>query len=257
MITGTTRATPVLLWSRAAVLAAVVVAVSAVGHVSADGLLPGPWEMLGLTLAVTAVAARFLTRQASPLRLVTMLVSGQVAIHGVLTVLAGHAGDAAGAVSGAAAHGSGHATTQFVFDGLRTERTGSYFDQVEAMQVTAPDGAASTGSGLGGVAHLAEHLATQSVAMMLAHAAVVALLGVWLAVGERALWTVLTLSTTGLLEVVGHAAALVLGRWLAILLDRVRGVAFLPSTGRDVVPLPHLLHHVVAHRGPPSLLAAA
>jgi hypothetical protein len=107
------------------------------------------------------------------------------------------------------------------------------------------------------VAHLVEHLATQSVAMMVAHAVVVALLGGWLAVGERALWTVLTLSTTRLLEVVGHAAALVLGRWLEILLDRVRGVAFLPTTGRDAVPLPHLLHHVVAHRGPPSLLAAA
>lgn len=250
MTTGTTRATPVLLWSRAALLAVVVVAASAVGHVSADGLLPGPGAMLGLTLAVTAVAARFLTRQASPLRLVTLLVSGQVAIHGVLSALAGHAGEAAGAT-----HPGGHRATPFVFDGLQAERTGSYFDQVEAMQPAVLGGA--PGSGHGGTTHLVEHLATQSVAMMVAHAAVVALLGVWLAVGERALWTVLTLSTTRLLEVVAHAAALVLGRWPEILLDRVAGVAFLAGTGRDAVLHPHLLHHVVAHRGPPALLAAA
>lgn len=252
MTTGTTRATPVLVWSRAALLAVVVVAASAVGHVSADGLLPGPGAMLGLTLAVTAVAALFLTRQASPLRLVTLLASGQVAIHGVLSALAGHAGE--GGAPTASVH-TDHAATPFVFDGLQAERTGSYFDQVEAMQPAALGGA--TGSGHGGTTHLVEHLATQSVAMMVAHAAVVALLGVWLAVGERALWTVLTLSTTRLLEVVGHAAALVLGRWPEILLDRVAAVAFLAGTGRDAVLHPHLLHHVVAHRGPPALLAAA
>ena len=263
MITGTTRATPVLLWSRAALLAVVVVAVSAVGHVSAEGLLPGPGAMLGLTLAATAVSARFLTRQASPVRLVMMLVSGQVAIHGLLTVLAGHAGDATGAAAGSpgaasgAAHGA-HPAAPFVFDGLRAERTGSYFDQVEAMQAAVPDDPASTtGSGFGGVAHLVEHLSAQGMAMVVAHLAVVALLGAWLAVGERALWTVLTLTTTRLLGVAGHAAALVLGRWPEVLLDGVRSVRFLRSTGRDAVPLPHLLHHVVAHRGPPSLLAAA
>ena len=262
MITGTTRATPVLLWSRAALLAVVVLAVSVIGHVSADGLLPGPLALLTLLVATTAVSARFLTRQASAPRLVALLVGGQVVIHGVLTLLAGHA---SGAVPGAGSASAGSAASVadgsgsgFVFDGRHAERTGSYFDQVAAMQPaavpTAPSGsAAGHGSAL---SHLVEHLGTQSLAMMLAHLAVVALLGVWLAVGERALWTVLTLTTTRLLDLVGSLGSLLTGRWAAVLLERVRRAPSLATTGRCVVPLPQLLHHVVAHRGPPALLAA-
>lgn len=260
MITGTTRATPVLLWSRAALLAVVVLAVSVIGHVSADGLLPGPLALLTLAVATTAVSARFLTRQASTPRLVALLVGGQVVIHGVLTLLAGHA---SGAVPGAGSASAGAAASVaggsgFVFDGRQAERTGSYFDQVAAMQPvavpTAPSGtAADHGSAL---SHLVEHLGTQSLAMMFAHLAVVALLGVWLAVGERALWTVLTLTTTRLLDLVGSLGSLLTGRRAAVLLERVRRAPSLATTGRCVVPLPQLLHHVVAHRGPPALLAA-
>lgn len=264
MITGTTRATPVLLWSRAALLAVVIVAVSAIGHVSADGLLPGPLALLTLLVATTAVSARFLTRQASTPRLVALLVGGQVVIHGVLTLLAGHAsgavpgaGSASAGAAASVAGGSGSGSG-FVFDGRHVERTGSYFDQVTAMQPaavpTAPSGsAAGHGSAL---SHLVEHLGNQSLAMMLAHLAVVALLGVWLAVGERALWTVLTLTTTRLLDLVGSLGSLLTGRWAAVLLERVSRAPSLATTGRCVVPLPQLLHHVVAHRGPPALLAA-
>lgn len=263
MITGTTRATPVLLWSRAALLAVVVLAVSVIGHVSADGLLPGPLALLTMLVATTAVSARFLTRQASTPRLVALLVGGQVVIHGVLTLLAGHASGAVPGAGSASATSAGAAASVadgsgFVFDGRQTERTGSYFDQVAAMQPvavpSAPSGsAADHGSAL---AHLAEHLGTQSLAMMLAHLAVVVLLGVWLAVGERALWTVLTLTTTRLLDLVGSLGSLLTGRWAAVLLERVRRAPSLATTGRCVVPLPQLLHHVVAHRGPPALLAA-
>lgn len=280
MITGTTRATPVLLWSRAALLAVVVLAVSVIGHVSADGLLPGPLALLTLLVATTAVSARFLTRQASTPRLVALLVGGQVVIHGVLTLLAGHASAVVPGAGSASATGTGGAASAnaasatstgaaasvaggsgFVFDGRQTERTGSYFDQVAAMQPAVPtapsgaSGAAATDHG-SALSHLVEHLGTQSLAMMLAHLAVVALLGVWLAVGERALWTVLTLTTTRLLDLVGSLGSLLTGRWAAVLLERVRRAPSLATTGRCVVPLPQLLHHVVAHRGPPALLAA-
>lgn len=251
MITGTTRATPVLVWSRAALLGTVVVAVSSVSHVSADGLLPGPVAMLALTLAATVVSARFLTRQASPVRLVAMLMAGQVAIHGALTALAGHGS------APIASHAAGDpaAAGRFAFDGLQAERTGSYFDQVEAMQAAA-GGAAGAGSGSVPFAHTVEHLLAQSPLMVLAHLAGVAVLGLWLAVGERALWTVLTLSTTRLTEVVAHLGSRVLGGTPGVLLDRVRRAPVLATTSRSAVPLPHLLHHVVAHRGPPALLAA-
>jgi hypothetical protein len=247
-MTGTTRATPALVWSRATLLATVVVVVSALGHVVADGLLPGPVAMAGLLLATTVVSARFLTRKASTVRLVALLVGGQAAVHGVLSLLAGHGnGHGAAAAQGAAASGA-----RFVFDGRQTERTGSYFDQVEAMQAAAPGAA---GPGQAGWGHLADHLAAQGIAMLLAHLAAVALLGVWLAVGERALWTVLTLVGSRVLDVVAHAVRNP-GQSVGLLLERVRRAPYLGGLGRAVVPLPHLLHHVVAHRGPPALLAA-
>lgn len=283
-MTGTTRATPALLWARAALLATVVLTASVVGHVSADGLLPGPLAMAGLLAAATVASAAFLTHQASPLRLVSLLVAGQAALHGVLTLLAGHdatAGSGASAGVAAATGPLGTAAPAPAVPATVAERTGSYFDQVGAMhaatleQLTASAASGAAAEHLAGHAaghaasqsgtpsaaqagwsHLVDHLAGQSPAMLLAHLVVVAGLGVWLAVGERALWAVLVLSTTRLHDLAEHALLLVLGHWAAVLHERVHGSPVVVASRRDVVPLPHLLHHVVAHRGPPALLAA-
>lgn len=283
-MTGTTRATPALLWARAALLATVVLTASVVGHVSANGLLPGPLAMAGLLAAATVASAAFLTHQASPLRLVSLLVAGQAALHGVLTLLAGHgatAGSGASAGVAAATGPLGTAAPSPAVPATVAERTGSYFDQVAAMhaatleQLTASAASVAAAEHLAGHAaghaasqsgtpsaaqagwsHLVDHLAGQSPAMLLAHLVVVAGLGVWLAVGERALWTVLVLSTTRLHDLAEHALLLVLGHWAAVLYERVHGSPVVVASRRDVVPLPHLLHHVVAHRGPPALLAA-
>ncbi len=260
MTTAPTRATPVLLWSRAALLAGVVLVVSVLGHVAADGLLPGPFALLALLAATTVVSARFLTRQASAVRIVALLGAGQVAVHGVLTLLAGHGSDRPGGSSGPAAAGAGG----FVFDGRQAERSGSYFDQVAAMQAAAPAGPGPVPAGAGAdrsgdalvssVGHLVDHLATQSLAMVLAHLGVVAVLGLWLGVGERALWTLLALTTARVRCAVATLVAVVRSGVAGVLLERVRRTPYLRGTGRPVVPLPHLLHHVVAHRGPPALL---
>jgi hypothetical protein len=122
------------------------------------------------------------------------------------------------------------------------------------MQASA---VAPTGSASGaGWSHLLEHLGAQSPAMLGAHLGVVALLGVWLGVGERALWAVLSLTAATLHDVLTVLATMASGQLLTLLLDRVRRTPVLGSLSRDVVPLPHLLHHVVAHRGPPALLAS-
>lgn len=264
-MTGTSRATPVLLWSRALLLGVVVLVVSSLGHVSADGLLPGPLALTVLLLLATLGSARFLTRQASTTRLVVVLVGGQTVIHAALSALAGHGEDRG------SDHGTGHATdhqavaSSFVFDGRREHRSGSYFDQVTTMQQAAEAepmataaGPGASSDGFGWLAHLVDHLAAQSPVMVLAHLAVVVVLGVWLAVGERALWTLLTLTTTGAFRLVTCLATLVLRlcRSVGLLLERVRRTPCLATTGRDAVPLPHLLRHVVAHRGPPALLAS-
>ncbi len=244
------RATPALLWLRASLLASVVLVTSTLAHVSADGLVPGPLGLAALLAATTVVSARFLTRRASAARIVALLAGGQVVIHGALTLVSGHRDVGGHAV----VHGS--APVPPVFD--RVQRSGSFFDQMDA--------AAPVGHGVGqdvaaavpaaGLGHLVEHLATQSPWMLLTHLLAVVGLGLWLAVGERALWTVLALSTTRLADRLAHHARVLLGGWSGLHLERVRRTPSLARTGRRAIPLPHLLHHVVAHRGPPLLLAA-
>lgn len=235
------RATPVLLWSRAALLAVVVVVVSVLGHVAADGLLPGLLALALLTAGTTVVAARLLTHPASGARLVLMLAVGQAVVHGFLSLLAGHGTRPAAAPA-----------REFAFDGRATERTGSYLDQVAAMQRPVTGGTSDDG----GLGHLVEHLAQQSPVMLLGHAAAVVLLGVWLAVGEQALWAVLGLMTTRVLLTVAQLLAGALGRLLLGRTGPVRRTPVFRSTRRTAVPVLHLLRHVVAHRGPPALLTA-
>ena len=253
------RATAALLWFRAAVLAVVVVTVSAVGHVSADGLLPGVPAMAGLVAATALVVAAFLTREVSAPRLVALVVGGQAVVHGALTVLAGHAGHAPGvAASPAIAPG------RFVFDPSLVERTGSYADQVAGMQevaraghgpgVAGSDAAAALGQSLG---HLLDHLAGQGAGMLAAHLAAATAVGIWLAAGERALWALVLLATTCALAVVARALVSDDPRGLlALQLERVRKAPHLGATRRLVVPAEHLSSRVVAHRGPPALLPA-
>lgn len=249
------RATPALLWLRASLLAAVIVVTSTLAHVSADGLVPGPLGLALLLALTTLVSARFLTRRASPLRLVVLLTGGQAAIHGVLTLVSGHR-DAGGHV--AAVPMSARATPAFD----RVERSGSFFDQMDAAAPLGHGAGQGAGNDLAGalpaagLGHLVEHVATQSPWMLLAHLAAVVGLGLWLAVGEHALWTVLALSTARLAGHVVHGLRVLLGGCGGLHLERVRRAPSLASTGRCAVPLSHLLHHVVAHRGPPALLAA-
>ena len=246
------RATPALLWLRASLLATVVVVTSTLAHVSADGLVPGPLGLALLLALTTLVSARFLTRRASTSRIVALLAGGQVVIHGVLTLVSGHRDP-----GGHAAAAPLTARETPVFD--RGVRSGSFFDQMDAAAPVGHEAGQDLAVGAvptAGLGHLVEHLAAQSPWMLLAHLAAVVALGLWLAVGEHALWTVLALSTARLAGHVVHGLRVLLGGCAGLHLERVRRTPSLASTGRCAVPLPHLLHHVVAHRGPPALLAA-
>ena len=111
------------------------------------------------------------------------------------------------------------------------------------------------------VQHLVEDMSGPHALMALAHLAAAAALGFWLAVGERALWTVLALTLDGLCEVVRAAV------------DSYRSALPRPAGGADPRPraqawglhaaedihLPLLrvfLSRSVIRRGPPALLAA-
>jgi hypothetical protein len=210
-----------VLWARAVLLASVTVFLGTAGHVTADGLLPGPAAMVLLYAVAVVGAVAFLARPATAPRLVVLLVGGQTLVHLVLSAAAGHAGDAATA---AAARAGGLALP--TVDG---RRTGSLLDAYDAGATHAASPALPVG-------HLLEHL-TQHGPMMAAHLVVAVLVGLWLAVGERALFTLIAL------------AVRVAGARLRPLPVRRRPV--LPAAAPAVPLFSSVLARAVVRRGPP------
>jgi hypothetical protein len=121
--------------------------------------------------------------RAGPVRLVSMLVGGQAAIHLALTVTAGHAGDAA--TAGAAA-GPSRGTALGALPVTDGHRVGSLQDAYQGVTGRPPMTPALP------VGHLVDDLSAHAP-MMAAHLAAAALVGLWLAHGERCLWTLLAL----------------------------------------------------------------
>ena len=215
------RMDPVVLGVRATALAVVTMVLGVAGHVGAGGLLPGTAGLLLLFVGTLGAGAALLARPATTRRLVALVVGGQTLVHGVLSVGGGHAGEQhrpavalGGGHGGPAGHG-GHAG--------------------HADRPTLPLGEL--------LADVGDH-----ASMAVAHLLVAVVVGWWLAVGEQALWTLLTL-----------AAALVL-RPLAVLGALARAglplVRRLPA-GFVEVPggrRPLLLARCLSRRGPPALL---
>lgn len=255
--TGFDRPTPLLLWGRASVLALVVVATGAVSHVSAGGLLPHPVVLALVLAAVIALGARFLLRPAALGTVVALVVVGQGAIHVLLSALAGHRGDhPAAGHAGAAAPvlpppGDG---LQPVVDG-QGHRVGSLLD-FYADSRPRLDAAAAPALPTDWLSHQADHLAAQGPAMVLAHLLGAAALGVWLWVGESALWHL----------VVVRAAR----SWPTVLLQRALSSLLVVLVGADdrdatarrrpfevlLPPIERLAHPLVTRRGPPLLLGS-
>jgi len=224
------RTDPAVLWARAVLLASVAVFLGAAGHVTADGLLPGPAALVVLYVVAVVGAAAFLARPASPLRLVALLVGGQTVVHLVLSAAAGHVGDPARPVAGPPAP----AGTLPTVDGRRVGTLQDAFD-VGSGHASGP--ALPVG-------HLVDHLTGQAP-MMLAHLLVAVAVGLWLAVGERSLWTLLALAATVVLAPL-HVLTAIARAGLPV----VRRLAV-----RAAAPVrpPHslVLARAVVRRGPP------
>lgn len=222
-----------LRWLRAAVLTAVVVSFGAVAHVSADGRLPGWVGMATLVSLTLIVSSVLLASAAGALRVIALTVLGQAGVHVMLTATAGHAGDThvSSTVQAPAAVESGG------------RRTGSLHDFYLSSQ-PAP-GTSESGDSLG---HLVTDLASHGP-MMVAHLLAAALVGLWLAVGEQALWALLALT----------AGVLVLAvSWLSVVLVRpaVPSRLVLARAWRLPPPRTAVIARSVVRRGPPVLLPA-
>ncbi|GAW50867.1 uncharacterized protein PD653_1432 [Nocardioides sp. PD653] len=225
-----------MLWARALLLAFVACFLGVTGHVTADGLLPGPAWLVVLFVGSSALCAPLLARPASLRRIVVLLVGGQTLVHLVLTIAAGHRGDPSAA------------TTRPVSSALPTvdgRRVGSLQDQYDAMigstqlQPALP------------VGHLVDDLAGHAP-MMAAHLVAAVLVGVWLAIGERSLWTLVALASAALVRPLLLAWALVHVRPVAPRGDLVTVPAEPPG-----LRAPARIARCVVRRGPPALLAAA
>jgi hypothetical protein len=222
-----------VLWARAGVVGSLAFLLGVVGHVTADGRLPGPVFLTVLLTMAVLLSAPMLSRPASSLRIVTMLVGGQTLLHLVLTVSAGHAGDRR---TGTGAARSSALDSLPVLDG---RRVGSLQD--------AYDGAGDQPGGLAPtlpVGHLVDDLSAHAP-MMAAHLVVAALVGLWLGYGERCLWTLIALTGRRILM----AARTLQPVAVAVRLTMVDG-ALAPAGPRSV-----WLVRSDSRRGPPLLPA--
>ncbi|WP_426246698.1 hypothetical protein [Nocardioides sp. LHG3406-4] len=227
---------PVLVWSRALAMAAVTMLAGVVGHVSADGLLPGLPVLTGLLVIALVLSAALLNRPASRRRIVTLLVFGQTAVHVALTVTAGHAGDRRGTTVPHIGAGG--------LPDVDGRRLGSLMDSYDATVGTTSAVAPAVPVG-----HLINDLSAHA-SMMLAHLAAAALVGLWLAAGERALWSLVALASRAAL---GPLAAAVAACRVVV----VPPTSVVPITAEPRPPrAPELLSRVVVRRGPPALLTA-
>ncbi|MGD9960840.1 MAG: hypothetical protein AB7U42_15615 [Nocardioides sp.] len=170
-----------VLWARAGALGSIAFGLGIAGHVSAEGLLPGPVVLVVMLLVALLSSASLLKRPASGLRLVAMLVGGQTLVHLALTVTAGHAGDP---VRTSLGHRSTALSSLPVVDG---HRVGSLQDAYQSV-AGQPSGTPTLPVG-----HLVNDMSTHAP-MMIAHLAAAALVGLWLAYGEHCLWTVIALT---------------------------------------------------------------
>lgn len=238
-----------LLRARAGVLGTAALAAGVVSHVAGGGRLPG-LLVLALLLAVSVFASGLLLRvRATPGRLVAMVVGGQTLVHVALSVVAGHRDGAARAAQ------SGVPDIDPVLTAMPGARTGSLRDFYAASvpPPPAPGAPSSDGWLTSLVAHQVDHLVAQGALMVLAHLAGAVALGLFLAVGETALWR--------LVHLVAARALVVRARWRLLLsgyaarsgavVRRIPAMSGLPLRGPR-----RLDHPTVQHRGPPHLLAA-
>ena len=230
-----------LRWPRALALAAVATTTGVAAHGYADGLLPSVPVLVAIFALCTAGVAALLGGPASTLRVVLLTAGGQTFIHAALTMTAGHAGD-----HPAVAPVAGVAPPPVPVDAGHGRRTGSLLDQYTAARPPADTELVLPA----GVRHLVADLTGAHAPMMVVHLLAAALVGLWLAVGERALWALVAL-----------AAGAAVPR-LALLLAAVLARPSLPRTVPVAALRPHApprlsaLARCVARRGPPALLAA-
>lgn len=223
-----------VLWLRALAVGGLAFMLGVVGHVSADGLLPGPALLLILLAFGVVMSAPLLNGPAGTLRLVLMLVGGQTLIHVALTATAGHVGDTTAKATAPVSPKAPVLPADA--DG---RRVGSLQDAYSQMLPASGDHQPTLPIG-----HLISDL-TAHAPMMAAHLAAAVLVGLYLGYGERSLWALIRWAGQALLPLSRIPAAMPLS--MARLLSTVDRTPPAPRRRWGVQPL--------SRRGPPAVPA--
>ena len=216
-----------LRWARALTLASVMLGSGIVGHAAAGGSVPATSMLLPVLVLFTAAIAPLLGAPASTRRVTSLLVVGQVSVHVLLQLLGGSVAlDVSGHSMAMHTGAAGGPVTAHLGHGVASAPTGSF-----TTLMTGPH-----------------------VGMLLAHVAAASVVGLWLAAGERAAWTLVSL-----------AALPVVDAWVT--LRKLSGAAQVAVVTTRPVPCPGWACETrvrpamwtgrgVSRRGPPRLLAA-
>jgi hypothetical protein len=190
-----TRSDASVLWVRALFAGSFAFFLGVAGHLMADGLLPGTAFLVILFAFTVVLSVPILIRPASRLRMLGLMVGGQTFIHLCLTLTAGHVGDPK--APAAAAPRDAGLTQLPVVDGHRVGSFQDAFVGTNAQPATTPTLP---------IHHLVADLSAHAP-MMVAHLAAAVLVALWLAYGERCLFSVLALTARLLLALVRPALA--------------------------------------------------
>lgn len=158
-----------LRWVRALTLAAVMLGSGIAGHAAAGGAVPDTSMLLSVFVLLTAAIAPLLDAPATTRRVTALLVVGQLSVHVLLQVLGGFV----------ALDASGHSMAMHA--GVAGEPVTAHLGHAFPTAPTAPTGSWAFLTGL-------------HVGMLLAHVGAALVVGLWLAAGERAAWTLVSLA---------------------------------------------------------------
>lgn len=198
-----------LRWLRACTLATVALYTGVTAHVSAGEALPATWTLL-IALGIVATAVEPLLRgPASTRRVVSLLVGGELFIHVALTLMAELAPRGSGAMAG--------------------------MHHARGLLDVLPD--------------LASGLSGRTALMVDAHLVAMAVVGLWLAAGERALWTLFSLAVRPFTDAVHALLRAPITAPTAFVLPEDGRVAFDESNRRPFRETPAARR--VTRRGPP------
>ncbi len=196
---------------RASLVGTVMMFAGVLGHVSAGGLLPGLSWLAMLWSLNLLVALVVMGRPVRIRHLVLLIAGGQAAVHILLTLTAGHVGEIAGP------------SIQIIDGNLLLAF--DWHHLIADFSAHAP--------------------------MMMAHLMAGATVGMWLGVGERALWALIGGAHARLIR-----PLILLRASLAALRVPSRGVLLAMPELPETRPLTAVLAPCVVRRGPPVVLAA-